>query len=647
MSGFKKSALEISILANPVTPTDANNLTLQANSNNKLVARNFSSLSEVIAYESTVALISAGLQSQINNITGSGTSNHNSLAGLQGGITNQYYHLTAEQYNDYIGKTVVSGISAGLQSQINSDRANYTLNSTTALISAGLQTQITNNFNKFDNYTLNSTTSVISAGLANRIGNVEANYTLNSTAALISAGLNTRLNGINIIAGSNITVNKAFDNVYTISSVGGGGTGFTPIAGVGMTITAPTSSSYQFDVTDYISKTEVSGISAGLQSQTNSDRTNYTLNSTTALISAGLQTQITSNLNKFNDYTLITTTSVISAGLASRIANVETNYTLNSTTALISAGLNTRLNNINIIAGSNVTVSKAFDNVYTISSASGGGGTGFTPVAGTGMTITAPTSSSYLFTVTDYIGKTEVASISAGLNTKITNIQNNYTLLSTTSAISSGLQTQINSDRANYTLNSTTALISAGLNTRLNNINIIAGSNVTVSKAFDNVYTISSTSAGGSGGSSTFSGLTDVSLTSPVTGQMPIYNGNVWINKYPKRTIPFTIVSSSAITSGAKDTMFIAPWKGNITDWQLSCTPSASITLDILKATNAVPTNTIITSNYPSIISGQIGSGNTSGWTTNFNKNDVFKIKVNSNNNATIITLQLNCEVEG
>jgi hypothetical protein len=238
MSGFKKSALEISILANPVTPTDANNITLQSNSNNKLVIRNFSSLSEVIAYESTIAAISAGLQSQITNITGSGTSNHNALTSLQGGISNEYYHLNVGQYNDYIGKTEVTAISSGL---------------------------------------------------ANRIGNVEANYTLNSTTTLISSGLNTRINNINILAGSNITVNKTFDNVYTISSVGGGGgSGFTPIAGNGMTITAPTSSSYQFDVTDYISKTEVSGISSGLQTQITA------LASTTTAISSHIST----NLNK-------------------------------------------------------------------------------------------------------------------------------------------------------------------------------------------------------------------------------------------------------------------------------------------------------------------------------------------------------------
>jgi hypothetical protein len=140
--------------------------------------------------------------------------------------------------------------------------------------------------------------------------------------------------------------------------------------------------------------------------------------------------------------------------------------------------------------------------------------------------------------------------------------------------------------------------------------------------------------------------LSDVTLTTPTSGQVLSYNGSQWVNKNPTRNIPFTIVSSSVITSGAKDVMFIAPFRGSITNWKLSCTPSATITMDVLKGSGVVPTTSIISSNNPSISAGQIAFGDVSGWTTPFEENDIFKIKVLSNNLAKVITLQLNCTEE-
>jgi hypothetical protein len=105
------------------------------------------------------------------------------------------------------------------------------------------------------------------------------------------------------------------------------------------------------------------------------------------------------------------------------------NYTSNITTSAISAGLQSQLNSINIVAGSNVTVVQNPSKTWTISSTSTGGGSGFTPIAGNGMTITAPTTSSYLFSVDDYISKTNVSSVSAGL-------QNQFNLFSISGASS-------------------------------------------------------------------------------------------------------------------------------------------------------------------------------------------------------------------
>jgi hypothetical protein len=49
---------------------------------------------------------------------GAGLPDHNSLSGLQGGESNEFYHLSASQYNNYIGKSEVVNISASLLSQI-------------------------------------------------------------------------------------------------------------------------------------------------------------------------------------------------------------------------------------------------------------------------------------------------------------------------------------------------------------------------------------------------------------------------------------------------------------------------------------------------------------------------------------------------
>jgi hypothetical protein len=93
-----------------------------------------------------------------------------------------------------------------------------------------------------------------------------------------------------------------------------------------------------------------------------------------------------------------------------------------SEVAAISAGLQSQIDSINLVAGANVSIIENPNNTWTISSVGGGGGNSWLPVAGTGMTITAPTSSSYLFTVSDYIGKTEVAAISSGLQSQLISI---------------------------------------------------------------------------------------------------------------------------------------------------------------------------------------------------------------------------------
>jgi hypothetical protein len=77
-------------------------------------------------------------------------------------------------------------------------------------------------------------------------------------------------------------------------------------------------------------------------------------------------------------------------------------YAFTSVVSSISANLQQQINDIDVVSGGN----------------------GFTPIAGTGMTVTAPSSASYLFSVSDYISKTNVALISAGIQTQINSLSN-------------------------------------------------------------------------------------------------------------------------------------------------------------------------------------------------------------------------------
>jgi hypothetical protein len=190
----------------------------------------------------------------------------------------------------------------------------------------------------------------------------------------------------------------------------------------------------------------------------------------------------------------------------------------------------------------------------------------------------------------DYIGKTEVSNISGNLQTQINNKANS-------------------SDLNNYTLLTTTASLTGQLQSQIDNIDL--------------------------------NKLTDVTVTTPSSGQLLSYNGSQWINKNNTRNIGFNILSTTVITSGTKDTMVICPFNGNIINWAATCSPSSNVILDILKANNSVPTTSIITSGYPTINNQINMSTDVIGWNTSVSANDIFKVRVNSNTNASIITLQI------
>jgi hypothetical protein len=111
------------------------------------------------------------------------------------------------------------------------------------------------------------------------------------------------------------------------------------------------------------------------------------------------------------------------------------------------------------------------------------------------------------------------------------------------------------------------------------------------------------------------------------------------------RTYRFEIgvSSTSTITTGAKGVKTI-PYAGTITGWKLVADPSTTMTIDIWKTNNAIPTvaNTITAATKPSLTAAQLNNSTTlTGWTTTVAANDVFKINVDANSAATYFSLEL------
>ena len=103
------------------------------------------------------------------------------------------------------------------------------------------------------------------------------------------------------------------------------------------------------------------------------------------------------------------------------------------------------------------------------------------------------------------------------------------------------------------------------------------------------------------------------------------------------------VSSTSAITTGAKGRKTVS-YAGTIVGWRLVSDTSTTMTLDIWKANGSIPTvaNTITAAAKPSLTAAQLaGSTTLTGWTTSVADGDVFIVNVDSNNNATYFSLEL------
>jgi hypothetical protein len=157
----------------------------------------------------------------------------------------------------------------------------------------------------------------------------------------------------------------------------------------------------------------------------------------------------------------------------------------------------------------------------------------------------------------------------------------------------------------------------------------------------DDWIIVGGSGGGGSSGSSTLAGLSDVTITSPTTGQVLAYNGTKWSNQTVAGVTNIVnkgaswVSTSGAITAAAANVVFVScPIAGTILGVTvLTSGGPGSCVLDVWKAPFASfpPTsaNSIAASDKPTISSGTTYSDTTlTGWTTAISAGDVLAFKV-------------------
>ena len=279
------------------------------------------------------------------------------------------------------------------------------------------------------------------------------------------------------------------------------GAGFTPIPGEGMDI-VPSASNYIFSVIDYISSTEVASISGNLQTQI--DNISAGPGVGTEITAGGVPVSALELSGGIMVSIVPDTSGAYDLGSPEKpfrdvyISNNSLYLGLNKLSAL-GGELQFNGNTVqtkNLIAGEGIDIITNVDD-QTISvidyigktevvamSAQlqtqidnvSGGTAGFTPLSGEGMIIT-PSGDDYTFEVSDYIGSTEVASISGSLQTQIDGITGDAGF---TPLAGEGLNVSPEGDDYRFSVNdyvskSEVAEVSGNLQTQIDGITGTAG----------------------------------------------------------------------------------------------------------------------------------------------------------------------------
>jgi hypothetical protein len=244
-----------------------------------------------------------------------------------------------------------------------------------------------------------------------------------------------------------------------------------------------------------------------------------------------------------------------------------------------------------------------------------------TSIFGTGLTATTVSATTYL--------NLPSATFTGGTVTGPTNFTNGLTA-NTISAT-----TYENLPSFNYVQITGTTQFSAGTNNNLN----FSGINMTITSGSNNTLIFSAGTGGGGGG-----GVTSITTGAGLSANST--TGAITIQATATTTFGVSVDGSGGvITTGQKGYVRI-PYNFTITSWTLIGFPSGSITFDIWRVNNAIPTvaNTIIGVGgiKPSLTSSTYATSSTlTNWTATGLTGDVIGWNVDSATTTTTATLQL------
>jgi len=696
------------------------------NINNQLIIINseITNISGQYTLISTTENISSNLQSQIDNIpiisvsssggtilisqngnnynlevdvsgisAENGISIHNDLIGLQGGISGEYYHLSEAQYVDYIGRTEVENITANITQEI-SVLQNVVYNISGSSLPEGTSEGSILYWDSSEQVWKETTDIIWDGNSLNSPG-----LTLQPISANPDIGQNTLW--------SETSTNKLkygdSKTVFTNSIIVQDGTFTEPISSEDGDIVLVINSN------DYIDRTEVESISASLQSQIDSISAALNNISTITISSSGGTVLISQDGNNYNlevDTSGITASGIsvhneltgLQGGISgeyyhlseaqyvdyigrTEVENITgnfNNYTLLTTTQEISSNLQTQINNIDVItvssSGGTVLISQTGNNYNLEISTSSITATG---IHNDLIGLQGGMSGEYYHLseaqYVDYIGRTEVETVSASLQTQISSITGFSSV--------DGMQWIVITE-------DTSAVKSYGyvIDASIGNITLTLppspedGDEIGISTIDISNYILLSRNGKkifgleedieldrvGIGFSIVYSGdtygwtiTTETSTISASNTQLSLdINENSTDDELPtaksvydfvKSEIPISMIlrtTSPSLVMPGKCSLYIPSvddWI--IHDWTLVTDITGNVQVDILVKSEDIPTNnsySICGGNTISITSGHYNySEYLPGWTTTVTKGDVFELDIIQNTNAKIINLVL------